>query len=217
MVSDLPMPRRTGASNARPVRNAGFTLLEVLVTLVVFGILVATLAQGLQVGLRGWTASQGIGAGTATLEAVDLALRELLGRASPADPLTYDRAFTGTPTAMAFTTTMPERFGASLPLEGDVSLLVSNRHRLVLRWRPHHARWIATSPPPATEMLVDGVVGVRLAFYQPVRDGHGGRWLTSWSSPDLPRLVRIHFEFAPDDRRHWPDIVAATLRERAPP
>lgn len=216
MVSDSRIRSRAAPGNARRLRDAGFTLLEILVTLVVFGILVATLAQGLQVGLRGWTAAQRVGTGTPTLEAVDLALRELLGRASPADLLTYDRAFTGTPTAMAFTTTMPERLDASVPLEADVSLLVSDKHDLVLRWRPHHARWTASPPPPATELLVDGVISLRLAFYQPVRDGHGGRWLTSWSSPELPRLVRIHFVFAPGDPRHWPDIVAGTLRERAP-
>jgi general secretion pathway protein J len=131
--------RQTEPGRARRAGSAGFTLLEVLVALVVFGVLLAMLAQGLRVGLRGWTAAQGIGAGTTTLEGTDLALRGLLGRATPADPLTYDRAFTGTPTAMAFTTTMPEGLGGSAALEADVSLLVSDGHRLVLRWRPHHA------------------------------------------------------------------------------
>jgi general secretion pathway protein J len=216
LVSDLLMRGRAGPSNARRAGNAGFTLLEALVTLVVFSLLAVALAQGLQVGLRGWAAAQGIGAGTTTLEAADLALRELLGRASPADPLTYDRAFTGSPTAMAFTTTMPEGLGASVPLEADVSVVVGDSHRLVVRWRPHHARWIAAPPPPATELLVDGVMDVQLAFFQVLRGARGGRWLTSWSSPDLPRLVRIRLVFAADDRRHWPDIVAATMRERGP-
>lgn len=213
--SDFLMRGPTEPKMARRAGNSGFTLLEVLVALVVFGMLLAMLAQGLQVGLRGWAVAQGIGAGTPTLESVDLALRGLLGRALPADPLTYDRAFIGTPTAMAFTTTMPEQSGASVPLEADVTLRVEGP-RLVLRWRPHHARWIAIPPPPATELLVDGVIGLQVAYFQPTRDGRGGRWLTSWSSnPDPPRLVRIRLVFAPNDRRHWPDIVAATLQEHA--
>lgn len=195
--------------------DAGFTLLEVLVALVVSGILLAMLAQGLRVGLRGWATAHGIGAGTATLEATDFALRGLLDRASLADPLTYDRAFTGTPTGMAFTTTMPEQAGTPVPLEADISV-TSDGHHLVLHWRPHHARWITAPPPPATEVLVDGVIGLQMTYFQPARDGGAGRWLTAWSSPDLPRLVRIHFVFAPDDRRRWPDIVAATMRERPP-
>jgi prepilin-type N-terminal cleavage/methylation domain-containing protein len=84
------MRRRAERGKEKRARDAGFTLLEVLVTLVVFGILLEVLAQGLHVGLRGWTVAQEIGAGTATLETTDLALRELLERASPADPLTYD-------------------------------------------------------------------------------------------------------------------------------
>jgi len=195
--------------------NAGFTLLEVLVALVVSGILLAMLTQGLQVGLRGWAVAQGIDAGTTTLEATDFALRGLLDRASLADPLTYDRAFTGTPTAMAFTTTMPGQLGTPVPLEADISV-AGDGHHLVLHWRPHHGRWIEAPPPFATELLVDGVIGLQLAYFQPSRDGRGGRWLTAWSSPNLPRLVRIHFVFAPDDRRHWPDIVAAIRREQPP-
>lgn len=206
----LAAPRKVGRWG-----DAGFTLLEVLAALVVSGILLAMLTQGLQVGLRGWSVAQGIDAGTTTLEATDLALRGLLDRASLADPLTYDRAFTGTPTGMAFTTTMPQQFGTPVPLEADVSV-VSDGHHLVLHWRPHHARWIEAPPPPATELLVDGVIGLQLAYFLPARDGRGGSWLTAWSSPNLPRLVRIHCVFAPGDRRRWPDIVAATRRERPP-
>jgi general secretion pathway protein J len=207
-----------GQAEPREVRrwdNAGFTLLDVLVALVVSGILLAVLTQGLRVGLRGWAVAQGIDAGTTTLEAIDFALRGLLDRASLADPLTYDRAFAGTPTGMTFTTTMPERMGTPVPLEADVGV-ASDGHHLVLHWRPHHARWIEVPPPPATELLVDGVIGLQLSYFEPARDGRGGRWLTAWSSPNLPRLVRMHFVFAPDDRRHWPDIVAATRRERPP-
>jgi general secretion pathway protein J len=209
------MRRRAERGKEKRARDAGFTLLEVLGTLVVFGILLEVLAQGLHVGLRGWTVAQEIGAGTATLETTDLALRELLERASPADPLTYDRAFIGTPSSMTFTTTLPKRPGETVPLEADVSV-VSDGQRLVLNWRPHHARWIEPPPLPAAEFLVNGVIGLQLAYFQPARDGRGGRWLTAWKSPDPPRLVRIHFAFTPGDRRHWPDIIAAVMRDRPP-
>jgi general secretion pathway protein J len=210
------MRGRAGPGDASRAHDAGFTMLEVLVTLAVLGVLLATLVQGLRVGLQARTVGQRIGSDTATLEPLDRVLRELLSRASPADPLTYDRAFTGTSTGMAFTTTIPEGFGTPVPLEADVTILVIEGHRLVLRWRPHHSRWTVAPAPPATELLLDGVAGLRLGFFQPVRDGHGGRWLTSWSSPELPRLVRIRVKFAAGDRRNWPDIVAATPREGGP-
>jgi general secretion pathway protein J len=197
-------------------RNAGFTLLEVLVALVVLGLLMATLAQGMRIGLGAMTVGQRIGAGVDGLEATERTLRALLGRAAPSDTATQDRAFTGLAQGMAFTTTLPEGLGTPLPVEADVSLLVADGHRLELRWRPHHRNWIVTPPPPATVVLQEGVAGLALEFFEPGADGRGGRWLSSWRGGDLPRLVRIRVTFPDGDRRHWPDIVVATMRERPP-
>jgi general secretion pathway protein J len=196
-------------------RNAGgFTLLEVLVALVVLGLLMATLAQGMRIGLGAMTVGQRIGASVDGLETTERTLRALLGRAAPSDPATQDRAFIGMAQGMAFTTTLPEGLGTELPMEADVSLLVVDGHRLVLRWRPHHRIWIVTPPPPATVVLQDGVAGLQLEFFE--QAGRGGRWLSSWRGGDLPRLVRIRVTFPDGDRRHWPDIVVATMRERPP-
>ena len=219
---------RTGHGATRS-SESGFTLLEVLVALVVLGILLATLAQGMRVGFHAWTLGQRIGGRADTLEATDRTLRQLVGRAATADPVTRDRGFTGMPAGMAFTTTMPDalapsapgavapRASARLPLEADVSVLLVEGHRLILRWIPHHARWLIPPPLPVTETLLDGVATVQFAYFQQAADGHGGRWLASWSGVDLPRLIRLHVAFFPGDARHWPDLVLMTMRERAPP
>jgi general secretion pathway protein J len=205
------MPRDTRRRNA-----GGFTLLEVLVALVVLGLLLATLAQGMRVGLGAMTVGQRVGASADGLETTERTLRQLLGRTTPPDPATQDRAFTGLEHGTAFTTTLPQGLGTPEPLEADVSLLVVDGHHLVLRWRPHHRNWIVPPPPPATVALQDGVERLELAYFQPGGDGRGGRWLSSWRGPDLPRLVRIRVVFAAGDRRHWPEIVVATMRERPP-
>ncbi len=196
--------------------TSGFTLLEVLVALVVLGVLMATLAQGMRIGLRAATVAPRIGAGVRALEATDRLVRELLGRAAPRDPFTGDRAFTGTPGGIEFTTTMPDGLGAPIPVEADVSLSVTDAHRLVLRWRPHHRVWIAPAPTPVTETLLEGVGSLQLAFFEANADGHGGRWLNSWPPGELPRLVSMRVVFPSGDRRHWPAIVAGTMRKRPP-
>ena len=217
--------KRSGATRSG---ESGFTLLELLVALVVLGILLATLAQGMRVGLHAWALGQRIGGRADALEATDRALRELVGRAATTDPVTRDRAFTGVPAGMAFTTTMPDVLApgapaavaplasARVPLEADVSVLLVEGHRLILRWRPHHARWLIQPPPPVTETLLDGVAAVQFAYFQQAADGHGGQWLASWSGIDLPRLVRLRVAFFPGDARHWPDLVLTTMRERPP-
>ena len=56
----------------------GFTLLEMLVALVVFGLLMAGLGQSMRYGLKAWTA-EGLSAASAErMAAVDTALRRLI-------------------------------------------------------------------------------------------------------------------------------------------
>lgn len=198
------------------MRSRGFTLLEVLVALVVLGLLLATLAQGMNVGLRAFSTGQRVATAADALEATDLAVRQIIARATPADPLTRDRAFTGAPHGMAFTTTLPQGLGTAVPEEADVSLQLVGGTRLALRWLPHHRYWIKGAPAPQTVPLLDGVERLDLAYFQPAANGRGGRWLADWTSLDLPPLVRIRVVFPEGDPRHWPDIVVATMRQ-APP
>jgi general secretion pathway protein J len=197
-------------------RASGFTLLEILVALVVLGLLLATLAQGMDLGLRAVTLGRRVGGGSSGLEATDLALRQLLARTSPADRLTQDRAFVGTPHGMAFTTTLPAEMGTALgtaePVEADVSLQVVGGNRLVLRWLPHHRFWMSGAPPPSAVTLLSGIDGLDLDYFQPTANGHGGRWLAAWNFAGPPPLVRIRVRFPDGDARHWPDMVAATMR-----
>ena len=58
--------------------QAGFTLLEIMVALVVFGILVAGLAQGVQFGLRAWNGQTALIAQRGDMDAGDRALRGLI-------------------------------------------------------------------------------------------------------------------------------------------
>ena len=95
-------------------RAAGFTLLEVLVALVVFGLLMAGLSQGVRVGLRAWSMQARQSAQWSDLDAVDRTLRGLIARMDPGgqrrDPL-----LRGGPHAFAFTTELPQAAAARAP------------------------------------------------------------------------------------------------------
>jgi general secretion pathway protein J len=206
---------RSPGSSGQPARgnHHGFTLLELMVVLVVLGLLLVSLTQGTRLGLRARQLDAGTQAGSAELETTAHLLRALIARAVPGDPVTREAAFIGTAHSAAFATTLPAGLGSAGTGEAEVSLEVGAAHRLELRWRPRYRRWIATPPPPQTAPLLAGVERLDLSFWQSRPGTAGGSWLQSWTAPNLPDLVRVHLVFPPDDRRHWPDIVVAPMRE----
>jgi general secretion pathway protein J len=194
-------------------RERGFTLLEVLVALVVFGLLMLGLSQGAQFGLSAWERQARSIDARADLDAVDRVLRGLITDLDPA------QAVTGTAHGIAFTSELP-RMAAQSPGgaaggsagEADLLLAVDARQILALRWTPHlHAERFAR-PVAREAALLEGVARLDLSYWP--ADGAGG-WRNSWSEAAPPALIRVRLIFPAGDPRHWPDIVAAPLRARA--
>jgi len=183
--------------------DAGFTLLEVLVALVVFGVLMAGLTRGVDFGLRAWNRQSAAIDARGELDAVDRALRGLIVRLDPA------AGMTGEAHAMAFTSRLP-RGAVQATGEADLALGVDGARRLVLRWTPHlHAERIGPQPPPETAILLRGIARLDLAYWP--RNGTG--WRENWPSRDLPAMIRLRVSFPPGDPRHWADLVTAVARD----
>jgi general secretion pathway protein J len=203
------MAGATGGSARHLSLRDGFTLLEILVVLAVFGLLLAGLSQGVRYGLRAWESQVRIAGRSGDLDAVDRALRHMIAVAEPGDD--NDTApFAATRDQLEFVTVLPDG-GGTLPVRRvAATLLVDPAHRLVLRWRPWlHAEPLRPAPAMTETELLRGVSRLDLAFWQP-----RGGWTATWHAADLPALVRIRVIFPPADPRHWPDIVAAPVLDR---
>lgn len=212
--------------NARPVNphaaydrpaERGFSLLEVLVALVVLGLLIGTLTQGVRFGVAAVAAQARIVGVRGDEDAVERALRRLVEHMDPGT-FTTPPDMSGTATRAEFVTELPAAAtllpgqgpAARSPLRIDAVLEADARHRLVLRWRPHvGGQRLTPPPPPSEEVLLTGVDQVTFGFLS-AQQG----WQSTWRGTELPLLLRIHAGFPKGDRRSWPDLVAAPQRQR---
>jgi general secretion pathway protein J len=184
--------------------DSGFTLLEILVALVVFGFLMAGLSQAIHFGLNAWTSQSQTIARDGDLYVVDRLLRGLIERIEPGQKENSPNVV-GTSSSVVFTSILPA--GAStLPIRrADMLLRVEAGRGLVLQWTPHpHVKQLAAGPPPATTTVLAGVTRLEVSYYS-----QAGGWRGQWNDRTPPELVRLRFVFAKGDPRHWPDLVAA--------
>lgn len=189
----------------------GFTLLELLVALVVLGFILAGLSQGVRYGLRATDTQARTLAERSELDAVDRALRHLIEQMDPGTGRDGP-GIQGSASRLVFVSELPAASGLSTR-RADIALGVDGARRLVLRATPRPAGKPFGPPPfPVETELLRNVDHIELAYWP---RGPAPRWMSSWSANALPLLVRLRVVFSLGDRRHWPDIVAGTRRERA--
>jgi general secretion pathway protein J len=196
----------------RAASSAGFTLLEILVALVVFGFVMIGLTQGVQFGLHARAVQSRTVDARGALETTDRVLRNLIEQM---DPGTADQPATvaGSEQSLRFATILPNGETGLNVRPVDAALLVDGAHRLVLRWTPRlHAVRFGPPPRPVDNTLLDSVDHVDFAYWESSRSG-GGRWVENWSDSSLPALVRIRIVFGKGDRRHWPEMIVAPMRQ----
>lgn len=182
-------------------REGGFTLLEMLVALVVFGLVMAGLAQAFGFGLKAWSEQARVSTAPAGLAAMDGALRRMIEAARPG-------GFAGGPDRFAFTTRLPPGAGLGQRL-ADVAVRREAGGVLVLRYAAHPPGVVLGAvAAPRSETLATGVTALRVRYLAP-RRGRPASWVAQWNGDGLPLLVRVHLRLA--DGRHWPDLVAAPV------
>jgi general secretion pathway protein J len=197
-------------------RQSGFTLLELLVALIVLGLLVVGLTQGVRAGLTMWGAQTRRIGETGELDAGARALRVLLAGISLPPAGVAGRGATGATKlegrsdSLAFVGDLPTGLGTTRRTNITLELV---QERLVLRWTPHrHELTTAPAPEPIETELIRGVAHLDFAYWGSPSADQPASWQAQWDGFNIPELIRVRLAFGKGDRRRWPDLIAAPQR-----
>ncbi len=188
------------------MKEAGFTLLELLVALTLLAMLSLVLFGGFRFGTRAWDRSESATAGGNEIRRAQDAIASTLSRAYPemqtADPAHPHIFFGGEANAVTF-------LGPDRAQDGAMSIytLARQGEALTMTTTPELAR----DPRRQTvnRKLLDHVAAFDLAYFGVGKVGDPPRWFTRWHDPArLPRLVRIRATLS---RRGpaWTEMVVA--------
>jgi general secretion pathway protein J len=194
-------------------QQAGFTLLEMLVVVVVLGMLMIGLTQGVRAGLTLWDAQSRRTDETAELDAAARVLRSLLSGITGSSAAGFAPGaagageFKGTSESLIFIGDLPTGLGTTRRAEITLAL---SQGRFVLRWVPHRHELSAAPPPQPTETeLVRKVDRLELAYWGSPSPDQPAGWQAQWDGPAIPVLIRLRLILSKDDRRRFPDLIAA--------
>ena len=206
--------------HGRVVRFAGFTLVELLIAIALFGLILTGLYSGLRMATRASDAGEAHATDSDELRAVMGFLRFELGQVYPlvfSDEDDQQVIFEGEPDRLMFVARLPQHRG----VEGAYLIsLVADQDRLVLRYRltkPDRAYLFESGDTGKEVVLVPGVENVGFSYYG--KRGRSARFYSRWDDPErLPKLLRMRIR--PKGRGvHWPDLIVpirAEVQEDAP-
>ncbi len=204
----------------------GFTLLELLISLTLLGLILVLLFGGLRLSVRSWDSVQKQVDTLNSVRSVESFLRREMERVYPyrwKAGLPQRFAFVGERHKLQFVAPLPSRIGVgglyAITLELEQT---GGGRRLTWKHLPVDPTMQDFSTlEPVKEMQLVGaelnsVDDIWLSYFGRETDTATPRWVDRWDSVvTMPMLIRIQVRFA--DGSEWPDfIVAPMLSPEAP-
>ncbi len=208
-----------------PVQR-GFTLLELMISLTLLGMILVLLFGGLRLSVRSWDSVQKQVDTLNSVRSVESFLRREMERIYPyrwKAGLPQRFAFVGERHKLHFVAPLPSRIGVgglyAIALELEQT---GNGRRLTWKHAPidptmqDFSRLESVKEMQLVGVELNSVDDIWLSYFGRETDAAAPRWVERWDSVvTMPMLIRIQVRFA--DGSEWPDfIVAPTLTPEVP-
>ena len=192
--------------------EAGFTLIELTIALVLLGLIMSTLFASLRFGTRASTETSSHLTRVDALQRVRALLKEEVTRAYPY-LITTDRthpkvAFEGGSTSMEFLGVFPESLQQPGRAKVRFALEQTEGHgiQLMLSLVPE----LSLSREGVHEVLLDAISDADIGYLSNRDGSNPGTWSSTWSDQTvLPKLIRIRIKFNDSNPYAWPDMLIA--------
>ncbi|MBU1211980.1 MAG: prepilin-type N-terminal cleavage/methylation domain-containing protein [Alphaproteobacteria bacterium] len=213
------MKKRTAGSSAKGREDAGFTLLELLVSIVLIALMLALMPGAMRLARQAWQGDERL----QIVHQEDAGMDFMQSRLEVAQPL-FNRAnegrralaFSGTGERVVFVAPMPQ----SAPLSGlyqfdaFVELNGGKTQNLVIAYR-HFSGEADAAGPFERKVLLRNLSGFSLRYLPPsLNDEEAPSWRSDWLEQDsLPSLIELKWTTGIGETdRHRSVIVTTRLR-----
>ncbi len=204
----------------------GFTLLELLISLALLGMMMVLLFGGLRLGMRSWDTVQVKVDNMNSVRSVEGFLRREMERVYPYrwNPGPAQKfAFVGERYKVNFVAPLPSRIGVG-GLYAIAMELEQNSEGRRLTWKhvpidPQMKDFSALDQVKEMVLVnteLNKVDDIWLSYFGREKDGADAKWADHWDSiTTMPLLIRIQVHFT--DGSEWPDfVVAPSLNTETP-
>ena len=202
------------AAIARPERESGFTLLEILVGLVLLSIMMSLLFGSIRMGARVWDAGEQRAAELDRMLIVQSFLRRHLATARPVfDDFSDDEpvfSFTGTENSIQFVSDLPSsarrgglhRFNLELEKDGGAFILYA-------KLTAFYPTLDGVDAEIEDVRLLSGVERIAFSYYGVDEfdvDASDASWMDEWTDKEfMPYLIQLDIRM--QDGRAWPTMI----------
>ena len=195
--------------NRAPTREAGFSLVELLVSLVLLSMVAALLASGLSLGQRVWGRSEELTQASRIMFDAQTALRRLVDNMQPlrlGSEGLRTIEFRGSANELDGIVPLPPHIG----LGGLYRLhLFRDRtaRRLDLTFRPYEQGRTTSDDAAALTTLANDIDGMELRYFGKARGEETPNWRNEWQGQEeLPALISIKITGAKTSVV-WPELL----------
>ena len=199
-------------------RQAGFTLIEMVVAMALLGTMMLLLYSGLTIGLRGWDAADVSGRRTADRRIAENFLRREIAETFPMrfkDAMVLKLAFEGKEDSLRFASARPAGISAAglslvgLSIENDDAK--RTRSLVMRRAMPDdEAKDFAPLDRGERTVLFEGLEGVQFEYFGAESDFTDPEWTQEWEHAGrIPQLIRVRMRGA--DGTEFPEMVVKLM------